>query len=383
MGGRDSDMATLTAVNVGGKATLRFGGGANTVFVQNNSRIDRGLLVATNGGSDTVNVTSTFVGGGANIRLGDGDNFATWQNVIVGRNLAVRGGSDQDTWSFTNLGVGRNATFAMGDGQNDVHLLASAPPAVSSVGGKLSISGGSGEDDVMVNQLEVARDLKVDLGNGPSDTDIDDATILGRFLYRAGSGLDELDLLSSWVARNATINSGAGADALNLMTTEFAAAFTCNSGTENDYLEFAGCAFGARTTVLTGAGDDTFYLRSDSRVHGPLTIRASTGNDEIDIFDVLIAGRFLADTGDGNDLVSIARVGASEVTFDRAAVVRTGAGDDTLAIGTLVVTEFAHFRGPAVFDGGPGADALDRGVGGIYGNTYALGLTETNWAVIG
>jgi hypothetical protein len=76
----------------------------------------------------------------------------------------------------------------------------------------------------------------------------------------------------------------------------------------------------------------------------------------------------------------VAAAGVGKVTFDRAATMRMGKGDDQLNVGKPgAPAVFAYFRGHALFDGGPGTDTLQRLAGG---NDFDAGLTEANWESI-
>jgi len=228
--------------------------------------------------------------------------------------------------------------------------------------------------------LEVARDVKLVLGNGISDTDFHQSTILGKFLYRAGANDDELEIDFCRIARGAAISTGAGLDDCEFIDTNFAAAFACNTGADNDDVNFENCELNGSVRIVAGAGDDDVELLAGTNAHGLLDIRTSSGDDTIKVSDALVGGRFLADTGAGDDVVAIAQNSSDAVIFEGAAAFRMGAGTDSLGLGMIFdILAFAHFRAPVVFDGGAGADIIGRQ---FSGNIYTEGFTEISFETV-
>jgi large repetitive protein len=143
---------------------------------------------------------------------------------------------------------------------------------------------------------------------------------------------------------------------------------------------------GGNLVIQSAAGNDAIALERVA-VTGLTSITTGAGNDTLTIDNgSTFTGTFVADTGSGNDIISIAQsVGAAApVTFTGNAVILAGAGYDTLQLGRPVASggdansQALFVAAPSKVDGGLGNSTFDDEAGQFSGITLGTGLIH--WA---
>jgi hypothetical protein len=134
------------------------------------------------------------------------------------------------------------------------------------------------------------------------------------------------------------VNTSSGIDGIAISETEVAGSAVIDAGSGNDSIE-------ELRDEVTGAFGGVFL--SDLQVSRVLTIVLGTGDDTLDVDDVVVRGTAVVDAGSGNDIVDIA---GSTVKGLFLAVM--GSGTDELAIFNSVAKRIG-------LNGGSGADTLE------------------------
>ncbi len=277
----------------------------------------------------------------------------------VRRNVVVRMGDGDDVLRLANARIRGNALIGMGDGDDTV-LVGGRDPAPDppqpvaagvlgdvepppepmrlgpsvAVGQNLVIVTGDGDDRVWENSTRVGKNNRINTGDG------DDAVHIGQprrpvlepdaeQLGDDGDGDTEAPNIAPHrpglaVGGNLTVHLGAGDDALHASHARVAGKFQAGAGRGDDSIALDHVWAGRRIYVRGGLGDDDIGMH---HVHARTSyVNSGAGDDEVTIVDSVFG-----------------RLGAW-----------MGRGDDVLRVGGTRV------RGAALFNGGPGEDALVR-----------------------
>lgn len=273
-----NDTVTLTnGFLIGGKATFNVGAGNNALNTTGNGILAVGLNMTYTGttGDDTI----TFDGplnclGSVTVNVGGGTNtFTNSLFVDIGLNFIYNGTSGDDNINLANnssssVTVRGNLICTLGNGTNAVTVNGS----FAIVEGKLSILGGTGVDNVTIQNLFVSKTLSIDLGN----------SMAGQMLL----------LLSCQVGQGLFLMGGNNDDTFNLSTLNVLGTTAITTLAGNDTLEIDNAidegdsAFAGPTTLDTGAGNDTVKLETDTSggkmsFGTKLTILGGTDNDDL------------------------------------------------------------------------------------------------------
>ena len=108
-------------------------------------------------------------------------------------------------------------------------------------------------------------------------------------------------------------------------------------------------------------------------VKGAVSLLTGAGAETTTIADVVFAGAFTTNFGDGADTLSIETNNSGIESLFRGPVsIALGDGADTANIGNNNATGRARFLGPVKIDGGGGADTTNV-KSGAFGNIYPAG----------
>lgn len=220
--GAGQDEFFLTDTNVKGNVTINdghasAGGTAGEVIVSNTANrafpsVIGGNLSVTYLDGNVFNfdaIRDAEVMGSVTLRHGPGqfetqiDNFSTSGPVIIHGNLSILG-------TGTNaVKIGKGVIFGGGAG-----LV---------VGKKFTVSSGSGNDTVILNNLRVGRDTNFNLGDGGNNININNSEFAGRFTLITGGGNDTFNVEMDTGTSSATefdkaviVSLGLGSDSGNV-----------------------------------------------------------------------------------------------------------------------------------------------------------------------
>jgi hypothetical protein len=273
------DVVTINNnVLVGGSTSIALGAGYSIAEVYSDVYLNKGLSVSGGVGQHNVFLNDFTVGGSLGVNLGSGQN-----NVIAMRGVSVlgsakfTGGTRGDEVSLTDVTIGGGVTANLGDGTNtftvDEYLGRIGSTTGSRIGGKLSVTTGSGADKVAVGgdaPVVIGGPVSIRTGDEGTVGDLvsfDDTTCAAGVSIDLGKGIDQVNV--EWISTTAA------------ETSAFAGPFVVKAGegTDTILLGVAGvntkkANFGTAPALSGGAGSDTVYL-SNFNVKGtdnaPLT----------------------------------------------------------------------------------------------------------------
>jgi hypothetical protein len=379
------DTVTLGAnTKTGGKVDLELGGGNNAADIRG-GYIGGSLTVKAFGGNDTVTVlhdADIRVNSSATIDLGDGSNTleATATNTTdptrlldIAKDFKYQGGIDADAIllrdvdvnsaspHYSSLRVGGSAKFNLdttkgATGANDVEL------GRVSVGGKLTFTGGDGNDTVQISgPILTGGDVVANLKEGANyfDSNVngyDNRNRLGNsFIYTGGAGEDQVYLDGSTVAKdvNVTLGNWDGVNTLALDTYDSDANhqfFRCGTFNPNTIygsfkVKSGPIVHNLQNPASGDAGGDR--IRVDNTFIGRgVDIALGSGDDRVYFNDSAVSGTTKVDLGDGDDRLSIDVLGSDPhgdltgaTSFGGLSFFKGGLGDDTFEAGRAGVTD--------------------------------------------
>lgn len=372
-----------TSVNGVANGTLNLTGIQN-IFIDLQNGDDRTTFVNAN-----LSGMLRFTGGNGNDTLAFGD--ANGQTNAFGSIQAVMGaGNDEISVTGDSFTARSSFITSNGDGNNTTDL----DPAVSLILGVVSITGGSGSDFVDLGDGTVnTGPITVSSGAGDNDFFLDgNVTVNGGISVLGGSGPDNFepgDGGGNQITVNGSIVASLG-DGTNFVefaqdNTDVTGAISVVTGSGQDTFDIDSDTFDILALSLAlGEGDDEVLLNEGStNIRGSLTITTAGGADELTAIGLNVVGATSINTGDGLDLIALDnsrfRSAVSLLTgsgndtvnvernsnngigtrFDSAVSVDLGAGNDTIAIG-LDVNDFVTFASTVVVNGGLGTDTLTQ-----------------------
>jgi hypothetical protein len=280
----------------------------------------------------------------------DGAGLEIEQAELGARNLTVSSGGGDATFVQTR-GPAVNRSQLNLTGALAVRAPGQAAVAITdgtaAVGGNLTVAGGGLSATLLAagKSLSVGGNLTVAAPAGfNSDVDLQATEVRGNLIMTGGAGDDRLSAdANTRFTRDVTLTFGGG---LNVASVQG--------------------SVGRNLTVRAGAGVDLVTLLA-LQVAGATRIVTGGGADVLQIDDgSTFSGTFFADLGAGDDAIAMAQGlgGANPVTFQKAATVRAGAGNDTLALGKSVTSggsagTVAVFQAGGTIDGGTGLNLFD------------------------
>jgi large repetitive protein len=317
IGGIGTDVFTVgspptgVAVTVGGNLQIDGGYGNSTLAVFD-ANVTNNLTLIGNGNNDHIQV-------GYDEGLGIIGNESDTGHVNVGGNLSITdsGGS---SFGFLFSGLGAFATFAecsdpssfglggcfgfvncgnfggifnsffncgIGNSSSGGEHVAVADVDVT---GNLSISTGSGSDEILVGAAHTpATDSNplINLVFGP-------VTVGGNLKINAGAGNDTTLLVEVGVTGNTAIDTGAGNDDVGVLdSSSFTGTFSVRAGRGSDSIVLSTDSFSSAVTIYGGKGQDIVGL-ADSFFQSTVTINGGPGNDTFLQTQVPFANDFVA-----------------------------------------------------------------------------------------
>ncbi len=275
--GTSNDLLFLVKTDVGGDLTLDLGSAVtkdetNLLGLQ----VGGDLKVTTTTGDDVTRVSDTDVTGGVSIDLGNGSNTVELETgtivtdgTKIGGNVDITAGSGNDTIKFNTSGNGLvitgNTTIHAGDGTNTWDM-----DQLFQVDGDLSITSGSSDDLLILNNLPIGGSLLIDLG--------------------AATLKDETTLLGLTVGANLSVTTTTGDDEVEISNTDVTGDVTLNLGNGANTVEIESSAavgdttVGGNLSVTTGAGSDNVRLNDSGNgvsITGNSTLELGSGTNNL------------------------------------------------------------------------------------------------------
>lgn len=443
--GKNGGDVDLTAVNVTGKTAITFGGGKSRPGVGSDVSISGGLfgpqpsvkaagkdLVITTGNQfDVINLSSLDVGGKLTVSTGfsDPDSDAvdpkhtngnetadevSMTGLTIGGNLTISGKSGGDLKLEGSSVTGKTAiSFARGGTEEGFGSVVSIEggvfgptPAGKTTGGKdliIDITKGLQEDDVELIDVTVGGKLSVKTGIGNDFISVEGGSFTGDALIDGGtkrSGTDSIQVggietLTQFIGRlfiklgngDAEFESdlGGNVDFFGKLLPDSSRTITVGKdlaitgASKLDTVALAGVDVGGRLTVATGAGDDTITVE-DLRVAGDVTIdagRVAVGADTVQVSSTVggatsFGKKLTINLGKGSSETGIGFVDISGVQAAGPTFSVTVGGDLSIATGgtdDLVALSGTGIGGKLTVATGAGNDFISVENMGVAGDT--------------
>ena len=355
---------TMETLNIG----LGSGGDAFTIA----STHAGATTLNTNGGADTVDVLTTA--GVTTVNTGIGSDTVTIRST--GATMTVNTGADSDTINVRTIGAALTVKAGSGDDTVNVGSLASGVGGnVNAIGALLTVDGEGGNDTLNVD----------DTGDAAANTGTLTGTTLTGLGMTGGIGYAAFEALN--------VNLGSGGDTFTIASTH-ADVTTLNANGGDDTVNVR--ATTGATNVNTGTGDDTINVGSLAPVmtgglmngiQGKLTVDGGTnvnGGDRDALFiddsgnthpaaltldDGTIEGLGMGSGGIAYVNLEVLDIGlgSGDNTINLRGLnvplaLRTGAGDDTVKVGSLAPTivggTLNRIHAKLTLDGQAGNDTL-------------------------
>jgi hypothetical protein len=228
------------------------------------------------------------------------------------------------------------------------------------VTGKLNITFGGGNDSVYFSAIAppAFNDVNLNLA-GPTTTSTTARTTPTTVTSTPTFGTlnppdkDTVVINGATIPGWLTINTGAGDDQVTIIDTSVGKS-DLKSGAPNT----------GGITVNTGLGNDTIYF-NDLRSSHDININAGAGNDKVDILNGAVVDNFMADLGDGDDVLSISSLRTmAQSNSDKTRILGGNGTDRITRTGTpfknLEMTGWEYINGVRVLT--PIVDTLTGGV---------------------
>lgn len=217
------------------------------------------LLVKGGTGLDKVTISGR-VDGKVTFAAGEGGSqFVGDQGFFVGGRLSITGGAGNDFVQITmtaadpfttNLG---SAVLTLGGGNNSVAIVGSARLA-----GSIRVSALDGNDSVNLASssgiLTIGGGVQLSLGGGGNSLTTSNAILNGGLNFLGGIGTDTVTIQSTDVVGAGKFLLGDGSNGLNLFSSNFDSTLYIKGGVANDTIFFGGTTVLNKTTILGGDG---------------------------------------------------------------------------------------------------------------------------------
>lgn len=259
--GNGNDQVSFGSVgpaSIGGKVTIDTGDGMDFVlFPSFNSDLGSDLKVLN---AQFVASDNPFhVAGKMTIKSArEALVFTLAMGVHVDGNVSITTGPNPDVLRFNEDSVlGGNLKVNLGDGGDQFDLGSGiGPSGDTSIGGKVSVKGGLGDDLVRLG--------------GATDA----AILSGKFSFTGGAGEDTLRIGLSSASGDVTMNGQGGNDTLvtaGLLTAP-TAKLSFQGGSEDDVVDFTASLPDLQSALLNGGSGTNTYLPNASPIGYPIQI---------------------------------------------------------------------------------------------------------------
>jgi hypothetical protein len=324
----------------------------------------KSVRVSLRGGDDRVGVEELEIPGNLSIQSGNGANFVDIYRSRIAGNVTVTSGknattADDKVFIESYVWIGGKATINRAGGSGKVNVFNQVE-----IGGGLAITGGSGTDEVTLDDIRLTGMARFNLGGGDMNT------TFAKRVFLAGS---------------AAVTGSAANDYVIVADTTITGSLVADLGGGNnavavDYLANVGSSVGSRVSrnlsVQTGSGTDRVYLGGQQPVFvgGTMTIRTGDEGDTLVANDLTCLGAVDIDLGLGADTCGVdfdpGAAGTDVSRFGSSFKLQTGGGDDNVILGLMnEPKQKAMFARAPVLIGGGGDDTA-------YLQNYSVGETD-------
>ncbi len=341
-----NDQATLTNVLITGALTYLGGDGNNNLFMDGVNGHTYGSISVTNGDGDdkfrylgtgdfavTGAMTISNGDGAGDVQLGNGNNVAP--DITLGSfKYTAADGSDELDLRPGTLSILGTTQVTTGDGDADVDII---PVTTLSLGGAVTITTGSDFNVISIGNsgTVTGKAVTITTGNGESEIELR-GTYTGAVSITNGSGSDDLEFTNLSVTGNVTIKNGSGGSEIDFAgAVAITGSLSITNGNGEDLIGDDSGTWNSLNvtggvTINNGAGGSRvkFAPTGTFTVGGSLSVTAANGDDEIFLEpgnSASIGGSVTYSTGNGDADTSVAGLG--NTTINSSLTVTNGEGD--------------------------------------------------------
>jgi len=314
------------AVATVSRATLNITGDAEAASDLRITQVSGGVrLEALNGtsvsvgGVDVTDVTFSGVTG-LNLRLSEADD-----------SVQINGA----------LSLSKNVSIDLGDGNNVLQVTSDVGGALN-VGGKLTINGGTGLDQVSLTGT-IAKSVTVNLNDGSDELNLLGTQFSSTVNLNTSAGADviTIDQISGGAnasfGNNLSINTGEDGDTVSISNTTTSKKLTINTGDDDDTVTLNTVIANGSLSVNTSAGDDDLNLLSvQANASGTASLSLGTGADDVVISQSSVKANLNIDLGTG--IVNTLKIDDSEF-FGSFNLTAKGSIDANTGVGDVISIE--------------------------------------------
>jgi hypothetical protein len=210
---------------------------------------------------------------------------------------------------LTGDGVGNAVRIAPGPDPDSIELEGLAGTTINSltvtvingITKNLKADFGAGNDEVYVEDLEVAQDLEIVTGPGADVVDLTDCQVGDDTRITTGPDLDTVVLSTDVFGGRLILQTDAGDDVVGLDLVTVVDRAKLATGQGHDQLTIGGSSeFLDTVTVQTIAGNDTVTI-DEAAFNAPVTLTLADDNDAATISNSVFASRVEVNGGPGTD----------------------------------------------------------------------------------
>ncbi len=228
------DDTVLIVGDVGGSVAVNLGPATGTQFSHGNlfgvgwnvrelngplsdSHVGGSLSITGGAHADGIGMYAVAVGGSIGAALGQGLNSVEMVFAKVRRGLAMTspGGCG---FQFSSSVVRGAVSLSLGDHGNDVYF-AHRTSLVRAAVGSIAVTSGSGDDFVLVGDLDVHHGVQIVSGAGADRIQLGGPVVGGSVTIASGAGDDPVLVAGSRIGGTLTVALGTGNDDLAVMST--------------------------------------------------------------------------------------------------------------------------------------------------------------------
>lgn len=308
-----NDNVTVTQCDCD-RARFRLGGGDNTLALTD-SAVGHTLVSKGGEGADSVSILRTPIDGKLDLRVGDGTNTIDVDTVQAFQ-LLVQAGGGNDTVDAVDVAVG-GVRLELGGGLNDTNITRLTAES------SLLYVGGADTDWLDLTTVAFTKGKALVKSKGGSNSLIANGLTVGKNLALTGGfGNDDLVLLDSTVVEGVAMKASGGENEVELQNTTVGKGFTFHGGKEVDVVNVDGTVSGPVVVDLGGA-DNGFYTGPGTTI-GPLTVKGRNGVDAVGLQSTHVTGNVKLGLSAGQNTTTL-----DAATIDGTFTLKTGGQDDT------------------------------------------------------
>ncbi len=296
--------------------------------------------------------------------------------VVAGGSLTLTGGPGDDSIIVDSAGLAADQFRVTPQGSTTVGGMAT-PEVFSGVTKDLQVSGGEGTNTIVLTGLFVPGAVAVTGGAGADVLHITaSSSVQGKLKVDLGGGTNATTIDTfTGVQGDVSIKGGAGADSFQDQFSGFGGKVTLGFGDGSNAVNIHQGTIHGAFTFKGGSGPDSFDL-SEAFMEAKTTVLLGAGSNTAALTNVEVSGAFTYKGGADDDTIVL-----THPTFPAPATFTVGAGPNTLTFNSAGVT---IVDSDITYKGGAGPDVVHLGDTIVVGKmTIGLGAGVNDFLMMG